>query len=255
MTLIDKALSKRYHKDSHLRAISIVSIITVLIIFVGVFPLLTNLSKAKSTNVGANNLKDLGRKIKGLETPSTSVRFGNTITCAPLVPCFGTNNDDIIYPGAGELVFARGGNDIVFGAFNDQIYGANGNDIIHLGAGHSLAAGASGDDSLFAGTGGGLLSGGPGNDKLFAGPVFTTMNGGGGANHFTCPLSVAGLARSVVLDYNPANGDTLSGSCSLVNTIGNNQNNNNTPNITLPDSGDTSSSSSLGATLGSLGGG
>jgi Ca2+-binding RTX toxin-like protein len=242
-----------------LGAVSVSCVIVLLIVFIGVFPLLTNLSNAKSTNVGANNLKNLGGKIKGLETPSTSVRFGNTITCAPLVPCFGTNNDDIIYPGAGELVFARPGDDIVFGAFNDQIYGGNGNDIIHLGPGHSLAAGASGDDSLLGGLGGGLLSGGPGNDKLFAGPVFTTMNGGGGANHFNCPLSVAGLARSIVLDYNPANGDTISGSCSLVNTIGNNQNNNNNPNIALPDSGETSpSSSSLGATgavLGGLGGG
>jgi Ca2+-binding RTX toxin-like protein len=251
-------LNKRYDKCSRLRAVPIPCVIALLIVFVGIFSLLPNLSYAKSANVGGNNLKNLGGKIKGLETPSTSVRFGNTITCAPLVPCFGTNNDDIIYPGAGELVFARPGNDIVFGAFNDQIYGGNGNDIIHLGPGHSLAAGGSGDDSLLGGLGGGLLSGGPGNDKLFAGPVFTTMNGGGGANHFNCPLSVAGLARSIVLDYNPSNGDTISGSCSLVNTIGNN-NNNNSPNIALPDSGETSSSSSsLGATgaiLGGIGGG
>jgi hypothetical protein len=241
---------------SQTRAISIASVIAVLIVFVGVFPVMIGFSNARSSsNVGTTNLRDLGDRIKGLEIPSTSVRFGNTITCAPLAPCFGTNNDDIIFPGASELVFARGGNDIVFGALSDQVYGSNGNDIITLGAGHSLAAGASGDDSLFGGLGGGLLSGGPGNDKLFAGPVLTVMNGGGGANHFNCPMSVAGLARSVVLDYNPANGDTISGSCTLVNTVGNNQNNNNIPNVTLPDSGDsTSSSGALGGILGGIGG-
>jgi hypothetical protein len=248
-----KALNERYNKGSLVGAISIVSVISLLIVFVGMFPLLINFANARSSsNVGTTNLRDLGDRIKGLEIPSTSVRFGNTITCAPRAPCVGTNNDDIILPGAGSLVFARGGNDIVFGALSDQVYGGNGNDIITLGGGHSLAAGASGDDSLFGGFGGGLLSGGPGNDKLFAGPVLSVMNGGGGANHFNCPLSVAGLARSVVLDYNPANGDTISGSCTLVNTIGNNQNNNNIPNVTLPDSGDTSSST--GALTGALGG-
>jgi Ca2+-binding RTX toxin-like protein len=229
-------------------------IIAILIVFVGSFPVLMNFSNAHSTNSGANNLKSLGGKIKGLEVPSTSVRFGNTITCAPLAPCFGTNNDDIIFPGAGALVFARPGNDIVFGAVNDQVYGGDGNDIITLGAGHSLSAGGSGDDSLFGGLGSGILSGGPGNDKLFAGPVATVMNGGGGANHFNCPLSVAGLARSIVLDYNPSNGDTISGSCTLVNTIGNNQNNNNTPNVNLPDTGDTSSGSATSGVLGGFGG-
>jgi hemolysin type calcium-binding protein len=246
-------LKQSYSESSPTKAISIASVISLLIVFVGMFPLLTNFANAhSSSNVGTTNLRDLGDRIKGLQIPSSSIRFGNTITCAPLAPCFGTNNDDIIFPGAGELVFARSGNDIVFGAINDQVYGGNGNDIITLGAGHGLAAGASGDDSLFGGLGSGILSGGPGNDKLFAGPVVTVMNGGGGANHFNCPLSVAGLARSIVLDYNPANGDTISGSCTLVNTVGNNQNNNNIPNVTLPESGDTSGST--GATGGILGG-
>jgi RTX calcium-binding nonapeptide repeat (4 copies) len=249
-------LNESYNRDAPIAAISLASVIALLIVFVGVFPVMINFSNAHSShssNVGTTNLRDLGDRIKGLQPPSTSVKFGNTITCAPLAPCFGTNNDDIIFPGAGELVFARGGNDIVFGAINDQVYGANGNDIITLGAGHSLAAGGSGDDSLFGGFGSSILSGGRGNDKLFAGPVVTLMNGDGGANHFNCPLSVAGLARSIVLDYNPANGDTISGGCTLVNTVGNNQNNNNnTPNVNLPDTGDTTSSS--GATGGVLGG-
>jgi Ca2+-binding RTX toxin-like protein len=206
---------------------------------------------SSSSGLGVSNTNSFGDRIKGLELPSTSVKFGNTITCLPLAPCFGSNNDDLIFPGASELVFGRHGNDMIFGAINDQVYGDDGNDIIMLGAGHTLGDGGSGDDSVFGGLGNNLLVGGSGNDKLFAGPGTSVMNGGGGANHFNCPLSLLGLARSVVLDYNPSNGDTISGQCTLVNTVGNSQNNNNNaPNVNLPETGDTSSAGNTGAIAG-----
>ena len=225
---------------SPIRAISIACVITLLLVFIGMFPTITNFANAKSlSSLGVTNMKNLGGKIKGLEIPPSSVKFGNTITCKPLSACFGSNKDDIMIPGAGSLVFGLKGDDIMLGALNDQVYGDDGNDIITIGAGHSLGNGGSGDDSLFGGFGSSLLIGGPGNDKIFGGPLVTTMNGGGGANHFDCPRSIGGLARSIVLDYNPSNGDTISGTCSLVNTIGNN--NQNVPNITLPETGDTGS--------------
>jgi hypothetical protein len=37
------------------------------------------------------------------------------------------------------------------------------------------------------------------------------MYGGQGANHFDCSVSALGLAKSAVMDYNPYNGDTISG--------------------------------------------
>jgi len=48
-------------------------------------------------------------------------------------------------------------------------------------------------------------------------------------------LSGLGLARSVVMDYNPSNGDTILGPCKIDNTIGNNCDS----AIKLPDTGET----------------
>ena len=49
------------------------------------------------------------------------------------------------------------------------------------------------------------------------------------------------------MDYNQAEGDTISGKCKLVNTVGNTQdaNNNNIPNVNLPDTGDTTDNSNV----------
>lgn len=175
---------------------------------------------SSSSSVTSNNINSIGNKIQGLNLPQSSITSENVITCRPLIPCIGTNSTDIIMAGINEQVFGLNGNDMIFGAADDQLYGNGGNDIILTGAGNSLADGGSGDDVMMGGIGHSLLVGGAGNDKLFAGPGDTVMGGGSGANHFDCPASIAGLARSVVLDYNPANGDTISGKCTLVNNMG-----------------------------------
>jgi len=59
------------------------------------------------------------------------------------------------------------------------------------------------------------------------------LDGGQGANHFDCPISLLGLARAVVLDYNPENGDTIAGQCKIVNTVGPTSSDA-APNIILP---------------------
>jgi hypothetical protein len=229
---------------------------------------LTNTQSAASSTSGFGSITNSlnsnsleGREssiIEDLNLPPEIIRLANTtITCRPLIPCIGTNKDDIIMAGISEQVFALKGNDMIFGALDDQIYGDKGNDIILSGGGNSLADGGSGDDVLTGGIGHTLLVGGSGNDKLFAGPGDTVMSGGSGVNHFECPQSIGGLARSIVLDYNPANGDTISGQCSLVNNAGSSDGrggggvggNNDKPQ-TLPDTGDSSSPSS-DASLGS----
>jgi hemolysin type calcium-binding protein len=192
------------------------------------------------------SINRLGNSIQGLSLPPYSTTSGNVITCRPVIPCIGTNNTDIIMAGISEQVFGLKGNDMIFGAADDQLYGDKGNDIILAGAGNSLADGGSGDDVLIGGIVHSLLIGGPGNDKLFAGPGDTVTDGGSGADHFDCPASIAGLARSIVLDYNPANGDTISGQCTLVNNVGPSGGRGAVPPTSLPDTGETSAENSLG---------
>jgi Ca2+-binding RTX toxin-like protein len=197
----------------------------------------------------ATNLDKLGDKIDGLEIPENKLlgpsKVGNVITCPALIPCIGTNDDDIIYAGIREQVFAKDGNDIVYGGgLSDQVYGGNDDDLLIAGPGKTLLDGGPNDDVLLAGLGNALLVGGSGNDKLFGGTGTAVMYGGKGANHFECPLSALGLARSIVMDYNPTDGDTMSGFCKIVNTQGNDNSNtiDGIPTVTLPDSGETGSS-------------
>jgi Ca2+-binding RTX toxin-like protein len=196
----------------------------------------------------ATDLDKLGNKIHGLEIPDKILgpsKVGNVISCPALIPCIGTNDDDIIYSGIREQVFAKDGNDIVYGGgLSDQVYGGNDDDLLIAGPGKTLLDGGPDDDVLLAGLGNALLVGGSGNDKLFGGTGTAVMYGGKGANHFECPLSALGLARSIVMDYNPTDGDTMSGFCKIVNTQGNDNSNtiDGIPTVTLPDSGESGSS-------------
>jgi Ca2+-binding RTX toxin-like protein len=203
----------------------------------------------------ATDLDKLGNKIGGLETDTNRIlgqsKVGNVITCPALLPCIGTDDDDIVYAGIREQVFAKDGNDIVYGGgLSDQVYGGNDDDLLIAGPGKTLIDGGPDDDVLLAGLGNGLLVGGSGNDKLFGGTGTAVMYGGKGANHFECPLSALGLARSIVMDYNPSNGDTISGFCKIVNTQGKDKSNtiDGIPTVTLPDSGETGGSTDSSST-------
>ena len=171
-------------------------------------------------------------------------------------PCIGTENDDIIYGArTTQEIFALAGNDMVFGHDGDtRMFGGKDDDLIVAGAGNDLVDGGPNDDVLLAGGGSDLLVGGKGNDKLFNGAGTAVMYGGKGANHFDCSLSTLGLARSVVMDYNPAKGDTIAGPCKIINNLSDDSSKgiNNIPQDALPDTGETSSSSNNEIIAGSL---
>jgi Ca2+-binding RTX toxin-like protein len=208
------------------------------IIFVALFLLLSSgisiirFHDAEGSSAGITKLGKLGDRIEGLDFNS-GVFFGNIETCSDATTCIGTNKDDIVYGGVREQVFALNGKDMIFGGLDSQLYGGNNDDIVLAGAGHNVVDGGPGDDTLLGGVGNDLLTGGNGNDKLFAGTGDAVLDGGPGANHFDCPVSLLGLARAIVLDYNPDNGDTIAGQCKVVNTVGGG-NSANAPNIHIP---------------------
>jgi Ca2+-binding RTX toxin-like protein len=101
----------------------------------------------------------------------------------------GTPGDDtIIVPDTGEVVVARGGNDVVYGgAEQDEICGGRGADVLYAGGGSDgTLAGGRGDDQLY---------GGPGEyDGIRGGPGDDLLDGGAG---FGDGLSYAGSAHGV----------------------------------------------------------
>ena len=188
----------------------------------------------------------------------------------------GTDCDDTIRgDGGNNIIFTLAGNDeanggngndiIYAGSGEDRLYGAKGNDVLVGGLGTNLLDGGPGDDMILGGPGNDLLIGGPGDDVITAGAGTSIMYGGPNADKFDCGSSIASSSSAIVMDYNPNEGDTITGKCKLVNTVGdaqnaNNNNSNNIPNINLPDTGDITEdnsnvlSSGAAAVLGSGGG-
>ncbi|MGC1929351.1 MAG: hypothetical protein WA667_10285 [Candidatus Nitrosopolaris sp.] len=72
-----------------------------------------------------------------------------------------------------------------------------------------------------------MVGGKQGNDQFYGGTGHDVMIGGGGANYFDCGLK----GNGVILNVNPAKGDTKAPNCKFVVTI---HSNNNYPGSTLP---------------------
>lgn len=180
-----------------------------------------------------------------LSVSGQSLLFCPSAILLPL-PCIGTEDDDIIYAArTTEEIFALAGNDMVFANSADtRMFGGKDDDLLVAGPANDLVDGGPNNDVLLAGGGSDLLAGGKGNDKIFNGPGTAVMYGGKGANHFDCSLSALGLARSVVMDYNPSKGDTIAGPCKIVNNLSSQSPDvpKGIPKDTLPDTGETASS-------------
>ncbi|MGC2681231.1 MAG: hypothetical protein WA323_05125 [Candidatus Nitrosopolaris sp.] len=142
----------------------------------------------------------------------------------------GTQRGDIIIATAvnNARIFGLGGNDIIeCGLGNCNVFTAFGNNVLMSGPSFSahLFAGSGGllrpGNNIFIGGGGEtLMVGGNGNDQFFAGSnnLFDGGNdimiGGSGANYFDCGPN----GNGVILDFNPAKGDTKSPNCKYVIT-------------------------------------
>jgi Ca2+-binding RTX toxin-like protein len=206
------------------------------------------LAHGNNNHLGISSLRKLGDKIGDLTTINQIQIGHNTIICSDSVTCFGTNHDDVIYVGSTAQGYGRNGNDLMFGKDNNQLYGDSGSDIITGRAGDNLLDGGSGDDVVLGGADNDLLVGGTGDDKLFAGAGNSIMFGGSGADHFECsPSTTSAASKSVVLDYNPSQGDTISGNCRITNS---GSNTSNVPGISSSDSSTSTSGTNLPAVSG-----
>ena len=145
--------------------------------------------------------------------------------CPPLI---GTQKDDIIIATsvADATIYGLGGNDFLqCGTGTCKAFAGPGDNVLVAGlldTDNSKLYGGSGNNIFIGGTGNSLMVGGSGNDQFFAGTGHDVMIGGGGANYFDCGLNGAG----VILDFNPAHGDTKASNCKFVITVNSNTNRN-----------------------------
>jgi RTX calcium-binding nonapeptide repeat (4 copies) len=233
-----------------IRGATMLGITITLLLFSGLLPMMNMASAAffrfasdddddddtetlSESELGITDLDTLGDKIEDLNLPPGSIRFDNEIICKAATTCLGTDDDDIIFAGAASLVFGLKGDDIIFGALGDHIFGNGGDDLILAGPGNTLIDGGRGDDVLKGGLGRTLAVGGPGDDKILSGAGTTVMAGRGGVNTFDCR---GVLATTIVLDFQPENGDIQTGRCTIINPAKAEEGA--LPGLTLPDTGE-----------------
>lgn len=144
----------------------------------------------------------------------------NVITCYAEV-IVGTDHADTIFvqedptTSVVHRVYAESSDDFVSGSDEeDNIFGQAGNDILEGNIGNDRIDGGSGNDAITGGIGSDYIAGDKGNDRLFGGTEDDTFLGGDGADSFNCGEDV-----DTVLDYNPAQGDTINQDCEIVNTV------------------------------------
>jgi Ca2+-binding RTX toxin-like protein len=138
--------------------------------------------------------------------------------CPPLI---GTQKDDIILATSvtDATIYGLGGNDVLqCGPGACKAFTGPGANVLIAGlldTDTSKLYGGAGNNIFIGGTGNSLMTGGKGNDQFYAGSGHDVMIGGGGANFFDCGLN----GNGVILDFNPANGDTKASNCKFVITV------------------------------------
>ena len=170
-----------------------------------------------------NNKQYIPKYSSDLNIPKNLIVPG---ACTQNCTVIGTQKDDIIIATAvtGATIYGLGGNDFIqCGPGSCKAFAGPGDNILEAGlldTDNSKLYGGSGNNIFIGGTGNSLMVGGKGNDQFFAGTGHDVMIGGGGANYFDCGLSGSG----VILDFNPAHGDTKASNCKFVVTVNSNAN-------------------------------
>jgi Ca2+-binding RTX toxin-like protein len=131
-------------------------------------------------------------------------------------------NDDIqVFPATegGDYhadIFGGSGNDnLLVDAIEALVHGGSGSDVIEVRGGSYIVDGAGGADTIrVRGEGSATVYGSSGDDTFTSGQESSAVFfGGTGADDFLC-----GAGDDTVMDYNEAEGDTVSDECEEVNT-------------------------------------
>jgi RTX calcium-binding nonapeptide repeat (4 copies) len=178
-------------------------------------------------------IQDLQNVIPGLNIPSNLIVTPScVVACPPIIgtqrgaviiatstvdaSIYGVGGNNVLQCGQGSCKAVAGpGNNVLLGSTsqttdNNRLYGGAGNDIFIGGIGSTL-----------------MVGGKVGNDQFYGGTGHDVMIGGRGANYFDCGLN----GNGVILNFNPAKGDTKAPNCRFVITV---NSNNNYPGSALP---------------------
>jgi serralysin len=126
----------------------------------------------------------------------------------------GCGNDTIRGGQDFDILYGECGNDILSGnQGSDYAYGGTGNDFVRGGQGIDALVGDSGNDTLIGDAGIDKLWGGEGADLFVlrreAGASSGEIGSDGPRAAGTFPLKVDEVPADFILDYNPAQGDTI----------------------------------------------
>ena len=167
-------------------------------------------------------IQDLQNVIPGLNIPSNLIVTPScTVACPPIIgtqrgavivatntfdaSLYGVGGNNVLQCGQGACKAVAGpGNNVLLGSTsqttdNNRLYGGAGNNIFIGGIGSTI-----------------MVGGKVGNDQFYGGTGHDVMIGGRGANYFDCGLNGNGL----ILNFNPAKGDTKAPNCKFVITVG-----------------------------------
>jgi hypothetical protein len=178
-------------------------------------------------------IQDLQNVIPGLNIPRNLIVTPScTIDCPPIV---GTQRGAVIIATAttDASVYGVGGNNVLqCGAGSCKAVAGPGNNVLLASTGNTVdnnrLYGGGGNDIFIGGIGSTLMVGGKvGNDQFYGGTGHDVMIGGRGANYFDCGLN----GNGVILNFNPAKGDTKAPNCKFVISA---NSSNNYPGSTLP---------------------
>ena len=156
---------------------------------------------------------------QGLNIPKNLIVGPDCNQQCPVI--IGTQKDDTIIATSttDASIYGLGGNDFIqCGQGTCKAFAGPGDNVLVAGlldTDNSKLYGGSGNNIFIGGTGNSLMVGGKGNDQFYAGSGHDTMIGGGGANFFDCGLN----GNGVILDFNPAHGDTKASNCKFVITV------------------------------------